>query len=286
MNRAQRKAAEKAYNAVLARARRLAAGQSRQTITRLDALLSTLGKSLGLGSSGELSERQAAAMMAKVSALLDKFEKQWALETRTATKAILEGIVSQHRVTAEQVAKVLELKKGGVALKLGQVPAKTDRLLKTMRAGKTISQITRSHATTVDRAIGSYIEKAVGKMPSDDALRGIQRLLRGELPINVGGSRKADLRAAASLPGKVERLIVTESFEGYRQAQAASLAAGPVSMVAHWDTEEDEVVCETCEAIGNRDVGHGPGWYPPEEWPENPHPLCRCWQGEIRIVGE
>lgn len=286
MTNAERRAAERAYNAVLARVRRLAAGRSRSAIASVDKALREIGRRLKATGSGELTTREAASMIARISEALDTFEAHWALETRAATSAILKGIVVEHRKVNIEVARVLGLKDGGVALRIGRVPIQTERLLRAMRKGRTVRSVTSGHVEEVNRAMAEYLRNAVGKMPSDDAMRGIQRLLRGELPVDLGGMRKADVRIGASLPAKTERLIVTESFEGYRQAQAKALAGGVARMVAKWETAGDDVVCPICTAILNDDVGYGPGWYPPDEWPANPHPWCRCGQGEIKVLGE
>jgi hypothetical protein len=286
MTNAERREAERLYNALLVRVRRSSAGQSRAAVRAMNLLLDRVRRGLAEGSREELTRAGAARIMARVSKLLEQFEIDWAVTTRGVTRNILRGIVTEHRKVASIVADVVGVRQGGIAARIGTVPAKTERILRMTRKGKSIRTITKGHVEAINEGIAGYLERATGTMPSANAMRGIQRLLRGELPIDLGQSSKESLRMAASLPSKAERLIVTESFESYRQGQAIALGAGPVRMVAYWETADDEIVCPICIGIQNKDVGFGKGWYPPDQWPANPHPWCRCGQGEIRIVRE
>jgi hypothetical protein len=280
----ERREARRLYQALLLRVRRLASGQSRRAVAEVDRLLAQLARALG-GDIGRstLSKQRAAQMAARISKLLDAFELDWAVVTRGTTRAILTGIVTEHRKVADLVADVAGVRKGGVAARIGRVPARVERGLRMMRGGKSVLEVARKNVEQVNTVLASYLKNAVGEMPSDEAMRGIQRMLRGQLPIDLGGSTKREVQLGLALPSKVERLIVTESFEGYRQGQAEALRAAPLKMVAHWDIF-DESACEICQGIAKRDVGYGKGWYLPQDWPENPHPHCRCGQGDIRFV--
>jgi hypothetical protein len=288
VTRAERKAAEASYRALLVRVRRLAASASRGAIRDIDRVTAEVIAGLNrIATSGEvLSAGKANEMIRKLRAGLDKIERAW-LDTATAApKQIVTGIVNQYRTVHFRVAAIAETKTGGIAVRLSTVPTKTGAAVQRALRGRGVTPGTliRSHVRDIDRAFAAYIESATGVMPSARALEGMKRLLRGDLPFDLGGVTKAEARVAASLPWKIERLISTESFETYRQGQKEAQRAAPVRMVAKWELSERHEVPDECDKIANDDVGFGKGWYPPEEWPEAPHPNCQCGQGDIRFI--
>ena len=289
MNARERHAAESAYRRLFLRLRAVAARTSRSAIATYDALVAEVIQDLLTFrvKSTVLTLAEARQLTRRIATALERIERGLLETIETAKDTIWRGIVEQHR------AVQLELglpEMGRVTLRLQVVRSEARSQLVQLRSGRAVRTIVGGHVDDVEEALGRYIQGLTGEAPGADALRGIRRLLEGDLPFDLGGVSKQEARVAASLPWKAERLIVTESWEGFRQGQNAALQAAPVKLVALWKTQEDERVCTelkdrlSCTELSEADIGFGPGWYPPEDWPESPHPWCRCYQGDIRIL--
>ncbi len=289
MTRAERKAAEASYKALMKRVRALSARLSRGAIREVDSVVAEVSASLSkIGTSSEpLSAAKAEAMLNRLRTGLDRIEAQWLASSAKLQNDILSTVIREHKTVAFQVARVLEVPTGGVALRLSTVPGRARKAVASaLRGNKTVGRLIRGHMGEIGDGFGAYLENATGVKSSAEALAGMRRLLRGELPIDLAGTPKVEAKLAASIGWKVERLLATEGFETYRQGNAAALRAAPVKLVAKWELSERHEVPDECDDVAKEDVGFGPGWYPPEEWPDAPHPNCQCGQGEIRVVTE
>lgn len=291
MTSAQRARVEALYRRLLERMRRLSATTSRTTLAAYDGQVQRVASGLSdlrFGTS-TLSSGDAQRLGRRVSSALSKLESSLVDAVATSKRTIVEGIVSGHKATGLEVGKVLELPGGGVAVKMGDVTRKAAQGLRQVRGGRTVSGIVGGHVGDVDRAMGQFIRGATGRMPSDRAVRGIQRLLNGQLPFDLGGADPRTANMAASLPNKADRLMSTESWETYRQGQAAALEEAVVEMIAQWLLSDRHAGLKSspdeCDEIAERDVGYGAGWYTPQRWPRVPHPLCECYQGDVRVLG-
>jgi len=287
MTEAERAALDRAYTALMKRVRALSARTSTAAIRSIDASLASLRATLGgIATSGSVLDiGKANELINTLNKGLSRVAATWTAEAQGATRSIVAQIVSEARVVHFRAAAVADLETGGIALDLSTVPTVVRAAVPFLRDSALADNIA-GHADEITDAIRDYIKGATGVSTSAEAARGIDRLLRGKLPVDLGGVSLSDAKLAASLPWKVERSLVTTSFETYRQATAASLKAAPLDLVAHWDLSPRHVVEDDCDDVANADVGYGPGWYPPEEWPAAPHPNCQCGQGDIRTVGD
>lgn len=288
MTHHEQQEAARQFTALMKRVRAASARASKAGIRKVDAALADAAARFASSAAGTsvLTSSDASRLLKTLAKALAEVETAWVTAAHVAQDTILDTIVSEHKVVNFRVASVVQVGKGGVAVRLNTVPSVTKKLMNKVRKGQTIDGLVADHMSDAEAAMASYIESAVGEMPSVNAVRGIRRLLGGDLPFDLGGMTKQELRVGASIPWKAERVIVTESFEGYRQGNADALSKGVVIMVAHWETAGDTIVCPVCLKISKTDVGHGKGWYPATTWPKNPHPHCRCGQGEIRVLDE
>ncbi len=287
MTRAEQQRAAEQFAALMKRVRAVSAGASRQAIREVDAALAEAATRFAkvAAGTGTMTTADATRLLGTLTKSLKAVETTWVAATKKAQTTIFTAIVNQHKAVNFSVAKVTSLDATGVALRLDTVPAATRQLMAAARKGQTIDSIIKGHVGDAEDSIATFVKGATGKMPSAQAVAGIRRLLGGELPVDLGGMSKTDARVGASLPWKTERVITTESFEGYRQGNAQATTHAVVEMVAKWTTAKDHIVCPECIALSKADVGFGPGWYPPDRWPKAPHPNCRCYQGEIRVLG-
>jgi ABC-type transporter Mla MlaB component len=286
VTREEQRVAARQFAALMQRVRAASARASRGAIRKVDAALAEASVRFAKAAAGTqvMTKADAARLLTALERALADVETAWIAATKDAQAEILSAIVREHKAVNFSVAKVARVDAGGIALRLSTVPVETKALMKQLRKGSTIDAMIKDNMSTAEQAMADYIRSAVGEMPSAGAVRGIRRLLAGQLPVDLGGMTKADVKAGASIPWRAERVIITESFEGYRQGNALALTKAVVQMVAKWQTAGDNVVCPVCLGIARHDSGHGPGWYRPDQWPRNPHPHCRCGQGEIRIL--
>ena len=288
MTRTERFALEAAYRALMAKSRRLASQLSRAAIRDIDAQVAAIGRDLRKLSMGSdvLSEARAQVIMGRVRKGLARVEATWIATATTTQARIIGGILAEHKLVHLEAARVVGLNGKGIAMKLNVVPSIVrPRALKALKAGKgTLASIVKGHVGTAEQGFAAYLEDATGARTSAEALRGMQQLLRGELPFGLSGDVKRDVRPAASLDWRVEQTISTQSFAAYRETNAEGLKAAPVQMVAEWLISDRHEVPDECDDLAAADVGYGPGMYPPEEWPDAPHPNCQCGQGDIQIV--
>lgn len=286
MNEALQRQIAAQFTDLMKRVRALSARYSTFSVQQIRAQLDAASASFATLARGEMTETKAVDLITKLERALSDVERSIITMTKFAQRNIISGILSAHEQEGSLVAGVLGLDKGAIALQLTTVPAEVQQTMAALRGGATVDEIVAAHVADTSAGITEYIHQAVGVMPSEDAALGIQALLNGDLPVNLGGTTASDLTDAMGLGWKSQRLVVTESYGAYRETNAAALDAAPVQMVAHWETRHDGVVCPICVGIANTDVGYGPGWYLPSQWPANPHPNCRCGQGEIRVIND
>lgn len=286
MTNAERVALNRAYTALMRRVRAFSAQTSREGIAAIDATVKAARLTLNRIAAGDLTLTTAKAdeLLRQLTLGLEQIQAKWIATAQGTSTAITSGIITEARTVHFTAAQVEGLDEGGIVLKLRTVP-------QVVRAGlpffspEVVARNISGHMDDIGEAMQRYIEASVGVRPSAEAIRGIQKLLNGDLPVDISGISDADAKMAASLDWKVNRSLVTQSFSTYRTATAASLDAAPVDLIAHWDLSPRHVVPDECDDIANLDVGYGPGWYPPDQWPDAPHPNCQCGQGDIQVVG-
>lgn len=102
-----------------------------------------------------------------------------------------------------------------------------------------------------------------------------------------------EAKAVRTLFGDTRRIAISETNNSFREANAVSLASSPVIRAVAWQLSGRHDAVESspdeCDVLAEADAyGLGPGFFPPELWPQAPHPYCACYQGavEIRPPGE
>lgn len=288
MTRAERRALEAAYRSLMAQSRLLAARASRDAIRTIDGLVLAAGRDFRRITTSDnlLSYVKAKQMMDRVRRSLARIEAEWIATAQTTQATIISGILAQHSLVHLEASRVVGLNGKGIALKLKVVPKIVKpRAVKALRSGKaTTAAAIRDHMTRVEQGFAAYLQEVTGVKSSAEALRGMQQLLNGRLPFGLSGDVKSEVRAAASLGWKSEQMTVTESFATYRETNAEGLKVAPVTMVAQWLLSDRHEVPDECDDLASADMGYGPGMYPPEDWPDAPHPNCQCGQGDVQIV--
>jgi len=285
LTRKQAQAAETAFDRVLTAMRAQAARSSRAALAAFDvqAALIVRRRVTGFASAGQvLTPARAAALGRQVGRAVGDLRTALLNATTASTRSIIGAISKEHTGVHVTLSKVIP-EAGGVVIRVGVVDNGVAAALRKIRGGKTLAKVVGENMRAVEDGLGEYLAGATGEVLDGQALASIRRMLNGQLPVDIGGMSKARAVSASSIMRRAERLVVTESFESFRQGQAVALGESPLDMVAHWQTEKG--ACELCLDIAHTDVGFGKGWYPPELWPDAPHPYCRCSQGEIRMIG-
>jgi hypothetical protein len=290
LTRAEVRALEASYRALMTRVRALSARLSRASVLEVQTATRAVARDWARlsASKAPLTAAQATAMRARVTAGLAKIERTWLTASVRAKTGIMQGIVDEHRTVHLRTARVLEVgNTKGISLKLSLAPKAAQRSVARALAQGTQSpaRLIKLQVARMQTGFTTYLKNATAREASSaEALAGMQRLIKGDLPFNIPGALRSEIRGAASIASKPEQMLITENFALYRELNNESLKGAPVTMIAQWLLADRHDVPDECDDLATDDVGYGEGWYPPEEWPDTPHPWCQCGQGDVQLV--
>lgn len=84
-------------------------------------------------------------------------------------------------------------------------------------------------------------------------------------------------RIPSDLSYEALRLVRTETAAAYGEGAIAAARVSPSYKGMRWLLSNTSVPCEVCKSLAEKNVGLGPGVYPPGEEPPMPaHPNCLC----------
>lgn len=112
----------------------------------------------------------------------------------------------------------------------------------------------------------------------------LQEAIAGGFTDSLTNAQIAERLTPAFGVARAEMIAVTETTRAAAAGETAiadQLAENGVTMVATWNTSEDELVCLTCEPLDGVPENAGGGWTSPTtgETIDMPpaHPYCRCF---------
>lgn len=240
-------------------------------------------------STNPLTAMRAQGLRTEILGVLSQLDQQ------SATLIEKSAVLTTRQLAAiHEAATVATYDATGLIPNTATIAARFDRVpIRAMAAvnarggtAQTFRSLTRRHlqdaAPAVDRLIGSSIAQGIS---ADKLTKDLAGLLMGE-SVNAGTYGLLDVETGGlrSLYSDSRRIAVTEINNALREGNRISLIEGGIVAAAMWQvsgrhdglpSSPDE--CDDLAAADDFDFG--PGMYPPEEWPEAPHPYCGCTQG-------
>lgn len=282
-----RRQAEIALRSMLLYLRRRAGQISQTEIRRYEVAIRTIARQLSAGTPGTLTRSRARALARAMEAILREIEQTLQQTAEKAITSISHEITNRYQTVHAQLFRAQGLPTGGVVQRFDVVPERTLRRLASL-GGRTLSlpQVVSRNINLAQQSVETYIRAATGKVPDQVAVRSILRLLDGKLPVDLPdlGLEAKELTGAKGLVHRGRRIVATESFNTLRVGTSEAGALSPIIHVARWTLSPEHSVVDECDDLATADSGHGPGWYLPEDWPEAPHPHCKCHQSDVRAI--
>lgn len=287
------------YLRVLAEARRRAATNAQLTVQRFQqSLHGTAEELLTLGEAGTFSRKRAARLRNEILEMLDGLNLQVAQAVGQAQGVTVAQVTNLHAAALQALDDAYAQGALGMARRMtGVAPASLAQLLQRQGTARTFRTLYKRHLREAVPIVDRAIERAVLTGESSrtltnrlarvmlgheellgDANREIRKITVDELrelgldPARVGGLK--------SLYYDAKRIGVSEVNNALRETNRLALIESPVIEAVKWVTSGRHQVRDRCDDLAEDDQhGHGPGMYPPEEWPLAPHPFCACYQG-------
>lgn len=129
-----------------------------------------------------------------------------------------------------------------------------------------------------------WMRGVVGSKATDRrAVEAVMRLLEGRSPVSIGGVDTRILGRGIGLQAGLTRIISTETYDTMREGTALASVRSPVIYLAKWTLSLKHRIVDICDQYATTDVGYGPGWYPGDQYPAHPHPMCACYQGDVQV---
>jgi hypothetical protein len=112
---------------------------------------------------------------------------------------------------------------------------------------------------------------------SRDVAKNIASIIR-----NAGGDIHAP--GLASVQSDADRIARSEIMNALRSANSIALSRGGIVAAVAWQLSGGHQGPDECDDLASADVGYGPGFYPPDQFPDAPHPNCACYAGAVQLL--
>lgn len=205
--------------------------------------------------------------------------------TRKAVRVTVNDIVNMH---ARVNAKILSRHDIDTARLIDRYKQLNVRALASIasRTGNASTFRTLVHRHMADAApdLDRLLERAVARGTSVRVVaRDVEDLLRGNHPsLREYGMRINELSGLRTIEYDARRIALSEVNNAMREANAVAMQASPIVAAMKWQLSGNHGIPDECDALATTDEhGFGPGYYPPDKWPEAPHPQCGCYAGDV-----
>lgn len=276
------------------------------------ALAEVINRLAAEEATGIITPDRAEALRQEVDALLGGIRRELITATEESVGGTLVDVVEIHR----QVTRELFRRYGPSGLDAARVLASFDRLpIRALAAmtsrpnAATFRTLVNRHIQALAPEIDTFLDAAVargvsvGRASKDlaalmardepELLRLLDRpeifesaVHRGAGTIEWGayGIDKTEVSAVRSLLYDARRIMVSEPNNAHRTATAAAMDESPVVIAAKWQLSGRHFRADICDVLATNDAhGYGPGFYPPDAWPDAGHPHCGCYQGRAKF---
>lgn len=260
---------------------------------------------------GVLTKQQAARLNRLLKEQLRGFVKDANAAVALGVVTTVDRVVRAHTAAVEQL-----LVREGIHFspQWDRVATRTRFAMAEARGGVTDFrsllkyQLEEKRLRVVDTAINSALELGTS---TTSFTRQLARVLAADNPrvlallpakarrdmLAEAGAQGVEQAAAAAeeatairtLLSDARRIAVSEINNALRASNAAAMIEGGIVAATKWTLNSRHEGLRSspdeCDDLAEADdFDLGPGWYPPEEWPDAPHPYCGCYQGDVQLL--
>lgn len=274
-----------AYLAVLRAARNRGHALSRSAVQSVVAALRDALGDLPKGGDASIDRASARALRQQIMGVIRELENATVDSTRRAVRVTVEDIVNMH---ARVNAKILGRHEIEAARMLDRFKQLNVRALAAIasRSRNAATFRTLVHRNMIDAApdLDRLLQRAVARGVSiGKVARDVEDVLRGDHPsLRDYDLRINDLSGLRTVSYDARRIALTETNNAMREANAMAMRASPIVAAMKWQLSGNHGDPDECDDLATADEhGFGPGYYPPDKWPEAPHPQCGCYAGDV-----
>jgi hypothetical protein len=261
---------------------------NRATVQEMEAVLQAASAELAaMAGKGTITSTRAAMLRADVERLLGELEKGIVGSVVASVNRVVSAMTRFQQEAALEVLRDTSILTPGreVAIRAGfaKVPQRALSALYGRRAiVGPLQTVVRRHLLDAQPAIDRVLAVGVteGK-PTSVVAKELATLMGGEESAALKGTKVGGLR---SLMSDARMIARSEVANAMREATAQSLTQSGVVEAAEWQLSGNHPVEDECDELATTDIGYGPGFYPPAEWPEAPHPNCTCYAGRVKLL--
>lgn len=294
------------YQKALLKARNESLGLNAEAQKRLlDNFRESL-KRIPIDSGKAIDPKTAKRLEKQIRTIMDNFQTVFENATKKGIDVTIDEVIKLHDNAIQSIADTAGVK---LSHSFEGVNDAVYRGLAKRRGAATFQSLLNKPLSGSIKEIDSFIQSAVTRgVATNRATVDLARLMAGNdpallaavnrVPANskvhaFGGYGKLDFERYGINPNQVKavrkiyydarRIMISETNNALREANAEALVQSPVISAAQWTVsgrhkEEDE-----CDILAKQDVyGFGPGFYPAEFWPPGPHPHCGCYHGKVK----
>lgn len=274
-----------AYVRVLLQARAAGHTLGRQAVARIILALREDVKRLdGLAASDPVTAERARAIRAQTLAIVQALEQQTISLTRDSVRLTVNQIVSLHESLNLRLLRHYGVDAKGLAGAFDSINVRALAAVGSRaRNAATFRTLVNRHMEQAAPALDRLLTAGIARGVSSRKLTGdVAEILKGNSPdLSDYEMPRTALSGMRSITSDARMIAVSETNNAMREASRQALATSPIVSAAKWQLSGNHVTGCECEDIAAEDIGYGPGFYPPEQWPVAPHPNCACYAGEV-----
>lgn len=243
------------------------------------------------GTGNAITAERARVLRTQVLGILRALEQRTVSVTRESVRLTVKEIAALHLDVNQRILRAYGK---DVDILAGAFDSIDTRVIAAIgsraRNAATFQTLVRRHieaaAPDLDRLLTASVARGVSvRKLTDD----VASVLRGNSPsLQDYGLRKTALGGMRSVTADARMIALSETNNAMREATRHAMAASPIVGAAKWQLSGNHTSSCGCDDLATADVGHGPGYYPMDEWPVAPHPNCACYAGDVKLkpIGE
>jgi predicted ABC-type ATPase len=174
-----------------------------------------------------------------------------------------------------------------VARAFAQIDARAAAVLAASERAKTFRTLVTRNIRDAAPALDTLVTSAVARGVSTRTLtRDIANLLATAegADLSTYGLADGDVSGLRTLFADSRRIAVTETLNSLRRSQTDALTATGMVAAVKWQLSGAHPDYDECDVLAESDLYDlGIGYYPPDAFPDAPHPHCGCTQGDVQM---
>jgi hypothetical protein len=251
-------------------ARQIALAAGKATLAGIDDDLIAATIQIGrLGTSGVLTPASAQKLLAQITESLSDITSGVTQRVQAGTYAATNAVATTQAAALTSV---------GVQVSLGRFNADAFAQVAQIRRDIPLQSLVNRHIGDALEDVRSIVNAGVASGASSaEVAKNIAQIIR-----NKGGDIAAP--GLATVQSDAERIARSEIMNALRAANRLALSRGGIVLAVAWQTSGNHVGPDECDDLAQADVGYGPGFYPPNQFPDAPHPNCACYAGAVQLL--